>query len=135
MACYSLYMNTLLKVIAVSLLAEEWREHPQYPGRYYVSSLGRVYGLGGKYGSARILRPQSVSRNGRTYLKLCLWANDKRSKFGVHQLVAECFIGSRPDGCTQTRHLDGNQFNNAYWNLAWGTALDNAADRKRHGRY
>lgn len=128
-------MDATLKAIAVSLLAEEWREHPQYPGRYLVSSLGRVMGTYGARGPARLLAIQPITRNGRTYLKVGMCVGYEKARRGVHQLVAECFIGARPSDCTQTRHLDGNQFNNAYWNLAWGTALDNAADRKRHGRY
>ncbi|WP_227026939.1 HNH endonuclease [Corallococcus soli] len=53
---------------------------------------------------------------------------------GVHQLVADAFHGPCPVG-QQVRHLDGDPTNNVPCNLAYGTALDNAADRTRHGRY
>jgi hypothetical protein len=35
------------------------------------------------------------------------------------------------DRC-EIRHLDGNKFNNNITNLAYGTAKENAADRKMH---
>lgn len=54
---------------------------------------------------------------------------------GVHQLVADAFLGPRPFEGAQVRHLDGNPKNNCASNLAWGDALANAADRQRHGRY
>lgn len=51
----------------------------------------------------------------------------------VHRLVCAAFHGPPPPG-TQTRHLDGDKRNNTPSNLTWGSALDNSADRARHGR-
>jgi hypothetical protein len=44
------------------------------------------------------------------------------------------FEGDRPelDGTCQIRHLDGNEMNNRLSNLKYGTAKENAADRKLH---
>lgn len=50
----------------------------------------------------------------------------------VHALVCEAFKGPRPQGA-QCRHLDGNKYNNAAENLAWGTASENNADKIAHG--
>lgn len=50
----------------------------------------------------------------------------------VHTLVAETFIGPRPEG-QQVRHLDGVRWNNNAWNLEYGTAVQNASDRNYHG--
>ncbi|AAK94350.1 HNH endonuclease [Myxococcus phage Mx8] len=61
-------------------------------------------------------------------------ASGRARPVGVHQLVADAFHGPCPTG-QQVRHLDGNPTNNVPANLAYGTALDNAADRVRHGRY
>jgi DNA-binding XRE family transcriptional regulator len=33
----------------------------------------------------------------------------------------------------ESRHLDGNPQNNSLSNLAWGTPVQNAEDRRRHG--
>jgi hypothetical protein len=35
----------------------------------------------------------------------------------------------------QCRHLDGDPANNRLDNLRWGTPIENAQDRKRHGTY
>lgn len=50
----------------------------------------------------------------------------------IHKLVLETFVGPRPEGM-ECRHLDGNPANNQLDNLAWGTPVENAADRTRHG--
>jgi predicted transcriptional regulator len=63
------------------------------------------------------------------HLNVHLGRVDRRS---VHTLVLEAFVGPRPDG-TECRHLDGNPANNRVENLAWGTKLQNEADKVRHG--
>lgn len=50
----------------------------------------------------------------------------------IHHLVLEAFVGPCPEGM-QCRHLDGNKENNHLSNLAWGTPIENAADKLRHG--
>lgn len=50
----------------------------------------------------------------------------------VHRLVAQAFLGPRPAGA-QIRHLNGDRSDARASNLAWGSALENAADRDRHG--
>lgn len=52
----------------------------------------------------------------------------------VHQLVAEAFIGPRPDG-QEVRHLNGDPADNRVQNLAYGTRSQNVADAIRHGTY
>lgn len=53
----------------------------------------------------------------------------------VHILVAEGFIGKKPFPGAHVRHLDGNPSNNAVTNLAWGTAMQNEEDKRRHGTW
>jgi hypothetical protein len=53
----------------------------------------------------------------------------------VHSLVLITFGSPRPSPQHQTRHLNGNSRDNRISNLAWGLPIDNAADRRRHGRY
>ncbi len=60
----------------------------------------------------------TVKLNGKTY--------------NVHKLVAEAFIGPRPEGL-QVRHLDGNPRNNNVTNLVYGTSKENHADMVTHG--
>ena len=77
----------------------------------------------------RILRPISMGQ----YFGLSLRDKDGIIRRGyVHRLIAEAFHGPCPDG-HQCRHLDGNRYNNAAWNLAWGLPSENAADKVKHG--
>lgn len=57
----------------------------------------------------------------------------KKKGHRVHILIAETFLGPRPDRC-ETRHLDGDVSNNKVGNLKWGTQKQNADDRERHNR-
>lgn len=50
----------------------------------------------------------------------------------VHGMVAETFLGKRPDGAC-VRHLNGDKLNNKVSNLRWGTVKENADDRWMHG--
>jgi hypothetical protein len=50
----------------------------------------------------------------------------------VHEVILTTFVGPCPDGM-ECRHLDGNPANSALSNLAWGTHLENEADKLRHG--
>lgn len=115
--------------MAVYGLSEEWRPVEGYPG-YEVSDLGRVRswrsnGKGGGFrASPRVLSP-SKKRNG--YLQVNLWRDGVRSTFTVHSLVAEAFIGRRPDG-QECRHRDGDKANNRKGNLLWGTPSENTMD-------
>lgn len=53
--------------------------------------------------------------------------------FFVHALVLNAFVGPCPEGM-QCRHLDGIPHNNLLSNLCWGTPIENAHDKIRHGR-
>lgn len=66
------------------------------------------------------------------YLTATLYHHGRRSRLYIHVLVATLFHGECPEGC-ETRHLDGNLLNNDIGNLRWGTRLENAQDRVRHG--
>lgn len=79
----------------------------------------------------RQLKPQPTLKG---YLAVTIIVNGKQRRVGVHQLVADAFIGPCPPGL-QVRHFDGVGSNNVPTNLKYGTALENAADRQRHGRY
>lgn len=50
----------------------------------------------------------------------------------IHQLVAEAFIGPRPEGL-ETCHNDGDPTNNHVGNLRYATHAENAADMVKHG--
>lgn len=58
----------------------------------------------------------------------------KPRKVYRHRLVAEAYHGPCPDGM-ECRHLDGNKANAAFDNVAWGTPVENNADKKQHGTH
>lgn len=52
----------------------------------------------------------------------------------VHSLVGRLWVGSKPAGMVW-RHLDCNQLNNWYTNLAFGTQQQNVHDSLRNGTF
>lgn len=123
--------------------AEIWKPVRGHEGAYEVSDHGRVKSLGrtvwrkvGKgsapdrplpvYHAGRVLRP---GRSSNGYLTVHLGGKS----VPVQWLVAEAFIGPRPEGLL-VLHGDGDRQNNRPQNLRYGTSLENAADKAAHGR-
>lgn len=120
-------------------MSVEIRPCPGIPG-YSVTADGRVLTHLRRHGSRVAIDPSyryelrpSVANKGYLYVSVRL-STGRRPKRYVHALVLEAFVGPRPRGGV-ARHLDGNPKNNTLGNLAWGTVLENAADRQGHGRY
>jgi hypothetical protein len=121
-------------------MTEEWRPVPDYEGFYEVSNLGRLRSLTRTVRRSqntmrtlpgRLLAPK-ISNHGYRLATLSREATERTVT--LHSLVAAAFIGPRPDG-QHVRHLDGDKLNNRASNLAYGTALENAADTRRHGAH
>jgi len=93
----------------------------------------RIYPDGSIWSEQRqILHRMRTSVDHKGYNRVRLTVGNKYKTFLAHRLVCEAFHGKPPAG-TETRHLDGNKRNNHESNLCWGTASENAHDRKRHG--
>lgn len=103
---------------------ENWKDVPEYGGRYQVSDCGGVSGPSGP------LRPWRSGKAG--YRIIGLWLHGKERRFAVHRLVLTAFTGPCPEGM-ECRHLDGDPANNHIENLAWGTKRENEDDKDRHG--
>lgn len=106
------------------------KEIPNIPG-YEVDELGNVWSVSSNwrgYGE-RIIKP--VLNDGG-YWSVRVTVNGKRTNYPQHRLVCSAFHGLNPGGL-QVRHIDGNKLNNNPNNLVWGTALENAHDRNKHG--
>jgi hypothetical protein len=110
---------------------------------YEVSDLGRVRsldrviykkvtrdGLVAKIARKGKIISQSRDTHGYPMLNLCVDGVVKSAL--VHHLVLFAFVGPKPEGM-QCRHGDGIRSNNRLANLCWGTALENAADKRAHG--
>ncbi|MFI1409387.1 HNH endonuclease [Streptomyces sp. NPDC020707] len=90
---------------------DNWKEHPDFPG-YFVSSAGQVRGRRGW-----IMKPETITGG---YQRLVL---AKKHRL-IHVLVAEVFLGSKPEG-HQVNHKDGDTANNAVSNLEYVTPSAN----------
>lgn len=106
---------------------------PGYEGWYKVTSDGQVWSeervVAGRKLKSRLLS-QTLSDG---YMLVTLCRNGHRTTTAVHRLVALAFLGEKPEG-QEVRHLDGNRANNRVENLAYGTRLENRADRTVHGK-
>ncbi len=77
----------------------------------------------------KILKLQKSKKDG--YLRVGFRRGSVRGST-IHRLVLEAFVGLRPVGM-EARHLDGNKDNCFLANLAWGTPVENEADKVKHG--
>lgn len=106
----------------------EWRPHYLHGG-YFFSRDGRAASV--LDGRPRLLIGCSSGQMG--YRAVTIASGPYRNKrLYIHRAVCELFNGPAPPGL-QCRHLDGNRFNNAADNLAWGTQIDNESDKILHG--
>lgn len=105
--------------------AEEWRPIMVVPG-YEVSNFARV-----RHSEKGTIKGAPVARNG--YRVVNLWRNNKGRVHTVHSLVAEAFLGPRPEGWS-VNHIDGDRLNNLPSNLEYMTLADNSRDQAAAGR-
>lgn len=121
----------------------EWRPVVGFEGFYEVNANGELRSLSKVVPSSRrktgAVFPRRVA--GRTMrhhigtvgYPIVTLARDGQ-KFGrhVHRLVLEAFVGPCPPGM-EARHLNGVRSDCRLENLAWGTKIENADDKRRHG--
>ena len=96
---------------------EIWMDIKGYEGKYKVSNMGRVY-------SIRSHKYLAIKNNGRGYLYVSLWKDNKEKKEYLHRLVARHFIPN-PNNLPQVNHKDENKENNSWDNLEWCDATYN----------
>lgn len=109
------------------IMEEIWKPVVGYEGRYEVSSLGRIKSLArqdirGNNRVERIRKP--VKPNGR-YITVYLSADSKIHRRTLHSIIAEAFIGPRPEGMS-IDHIDGDKINNNPTNLEYVTPRENS---------
>lgn len=106
-------------------MTEEWRPVVGHLGEYAVSNLGRVMAMSFYRSGLPGIMSQSLVRG---YPRVSL----KGRSIVVHKLVAEAFLGLRPDGMT-INHIDGCKMNNAASNLEYVTPSENQRHACRLG--
>lgn len=109
-------------------MSEEWRTILGWHD-YEVSDLGRVRRLTSRTCAKAGAILRQCWRGGRAkskgYLAVDLSCPGMQKKTAsVHVLVAEAFLGSRPEGYFPN-HIDGNRANNLACNLEWITQSAN----------
>lgn len=103
---------------------EIWGKHPIFKN-YNISSFGRILDKTGK-------ELKGVIREGNYAIVVDLYDGEgNKTRRGVGKIVCETFNGLCPEGL-ETRHLDGNPFNNNIQNLKFGTSKENSEDINRH---
>jgi hypothetical protein len=89
-------------------------------GEYEVSNMGFVRSCKSAK-NKKILSPRPERKG---YLCVHLYLNAKPYVGKIHRLVAEAFIGDRPDNM-QINHMDGNKTNNCVSNLEYVSCKEN----------
>lgn len=118
---------------------ENWRPVIGWSG-YEVSDKGNVRSLDRTVADRndRELKLKGKSLrpilDGNGYLKVRLCSPGQNKLESIHVLVAESFIGPRPEGMFAC-HNDGDNTRNVPDNLRWDTPSENSIDRVRHGRH
>ena len=100
-----------------------WKPIVGWEGYYSVSSSGQIRRDMAASGT-QLGRELCFGKSRAGYLNVALSRNHKRSKYFVHRLVAEAFIGPRPIG-KEINHIDGNPANNSAANLEYVTRQEN----------
>jgi len=98
-------------------MEKEWRPIPRFEERYLCSEYGDVFSI---YSNREI--SNRMSSNG--YVRVNLYLKTAHRTANVHTLVAETFLGKRPEGM-QVNHKDGIKTNNHVSNLEYVSRLEN----------
>ena len=104
----------------------EWRPVVGFEKQYEVSEEG-----------VRRLRDKkmmALSGGQGRYLSVILSKNGCSGTRSFHVILAEAFLGPRPDGA-HVCHRDDNRLNNKISNLYYGTPAQNAQDAIRNGKH
>ena len=100
--------------------------------KYYTLTVDEITGEIKIYSNSKHAKGRELSQyfNPSGYLRVKL-NNQNRQ---IHSLIAECFLGKRPQGFT-VNHKDGNKLNNRPDNLEYVTIADNIKHSIKYGMH
>jgi len=113
-------------------MPENARPIPGFPG-FFVTPNGDLYSTVCRWGKRPTPLLLKVYPDQDGYLHAYITIKGIKKACFVHRAVAKAFIRLPRKG-EEVRHLDGIKTHNWFENLCYGTKLDNARDRDRHGR-
>lgn len=121
-------------------MQEVWKSVPGYEGLYEASTFGNIRSLDRtvytKSGQSRnikgkILKPQRATDDPRLQVSLC--KNYTVAVIRIHIVIAQTFLGDRPEGM-HVCHNNGNCTDNNLSNLRYDTPKENERDKVLHGK-
>lgn len=113
---------------------EEWKVIDGFDNYYDVSTCGSVRSWRrGRYGRSETPRNLRPGQKASGHWLVCLMRDGESTPRTVHSLVAQTFLGPRPDRM-EVCHNDGNPSNNHLSNLRYDTHKANAQDMVSHSR-
>lgn len=116
-----------------NIISEIWKPITSCPGNYWVSNLGRIKNFKAvKAGIIERIVKGSISPT-TGYYQLYFKTSNRRWARTIHSLVAEAFIGPRPEGFV-INHIDHNRTNNHASNLEYITQKENVRKASEAGR-
>jgi hypothetical protein len=121
-------------------MQEVWLPVVGYEGLYEVSDQGRVRGLArmkkSKNGSQSLWPARVLKQFKRCprYWSVRLSREGKAVNYNVHSLVAQAFLGEKPEGLIVLHGADGS-LDNSLANLNYGSYKQNSLDKHRDGTY
>lgn len=115
-------------------MTEQWLLIPSFPD-YEISESGLIRRARGVRGHEAGKAVQTQERSdGRAYRSVGLSRSGRKFYRQVHVLVAEAFIGERPNGY-EVNHKDFDPSNNHWSNLEYVTHAENCRHSRLAGRY
>ena len=101
---------------------EDWKNIPDYDGKYKSSTLGRIKSTMPHNGTfERILRQ---TRTAKGYVSYGLYKNKKRGSFLIHRLIAITYIPN-PENLPEVNHKKGIKTDNRPSAIEWSNHDDN----------
>lgn len=98
-----------------------WKTINGFDNKYEISSDGQVRNKN----TGKLLTIDYSNRSG--YARVTLYYNNTKTRYLLHRLVMECFVGK---SSKEVNHIDGNKKNNSLSNLEYVTRIEN----ERHSR-